>query len=120
MQGVDGPHDQLSIQLEVAPDWVVLRVYGELDVASAPLLRADLDLAELMHTPPRIAVECSEVSFCDSSGLGLLAGAWNRLRRAGGDLVLVRPQAQMLRRLRWTGLAERLTIRWALPGEGAW
>ncbi len=112
----NGPKDHLSVQMEIGHDWLILRVSGELDFASVPQLGADLDLVTLMRTPPRVAVELSRMSFCDSSGLGLLVGTWNRLRAAGGELVLVRPQAQMLRRLRRTGLAGRLSIRSALPG----
>ena len=114
----NGLEDHLSVQMEISSEWMILRVSGELDFASVPQLGADLDLAGLMRTPPRVAVDLSRMSFCDSSGLGLLVGAWRRLRAAGGELVLVRPQAQMLHRLLRTGVAGRLSIRTALP-DGA-
>jgi anti-sigma B factor antagonist len=117
VRDADEPADQLSVEAEMAQGWLVIRVDGEIDIGSVPLLSAEFDLAALTCTPPQVAVDLSRVSFCDSSGLGLLAKTSKRLRAIGGDLVLIRPQAQMLRRLQWAGLTERIGIRSVLPGS---
>ncbi len=63
-------------------DAVVVRVIGELDLATAPQLREILaDLASLgaLH----VTVDLGELAFVDSSGLGVLVTGLKRLRAAG-------------------------------------
>lgn len=80
----------------------VVEVIGEIDAYTAPLLRATL--TEL--TAParyRIAVEMSQVTFMDSSGLGVLVGAVKRAKSGGGGVALVGCGEHILRVLRVTG-----------------
>jgi anti-sigma B factor antagonist len=75
----------------------VIQAAGDLDVSSAPLLRAAL--AAALPAPgtvngsasgsPNAIVDLTGVPFCDSVGLGVLVEAHNRARRARGRLVLV-------------------------------
>jgi len=87
----------------------VLRVRGEIDVASAPEFHARLsDLAG--RGPEVIMVDLSEVSFIDSTGLGVLVGAVGDMRARGGDLRLVVTQPQIIKLLELTGLDEVFTV----------
>lgn len=47
----------------------MIRVSGELDLATAPLLRAAVDHVRRTHVPVRVAVDLSRVTFADSHGL---------------------------------------------------
>jgi len=65
----------------------VLEVAGEIDVATSPVLRAELiDL--LGDAPARVTLDFARVSFIDSSGLGVLVGALKRLREHSPEAVL--------------------------------
>ena len=91
------------------PGVPVLRVRGEIDVASAPEFHASV--SDLIGREPEIViVDLGEVSFIDSTGLGVLVGAQKQLRDAGGDLRLVVTQPQITRLLELTGLDEVFTI----------
>jgi anti-anti-sigma factor len=63
----------------------VLAVAGEIDVATYPALRTALDD---LHKGGfcRIIVDLSEVTYCDSTGIGVLAMYAKRLLDAGGRL----------------------------------
>jgi anti-sigma B factor antagonist len=76
-------------------DCAVLRVTGEVDVYTAPLLRADL----------------GRVDFLDSTGLGALVGGLKRLREAGGSLALVISTPRILRIFQITGLTKALAVQ---------
>jgi len=87
----------------------VLRVRGEIDVASAPEFHARLsDLAG--RGPEVIMVDLSEVSFIDSTGLGVLVGAEKELRQDGRELRLVVTRPQIMRLFQLTGLDEVFTV----------
>ena len=54
--------------------------------------------------PSSIVLDLSEVTFLDSTGLGVLITGLKRCRSAGGDLVLVTAQPNVLKVLEITGL----------------
>ncbi|MFI5046104.1 MAG: STAS domain-containing protein [Acidimicrobiia bacterium] len=65
----------------------VLEVIGEIDVATSPVLRSELaDL--LADSPNSVTLDFAQVSFIDSSGLGVLVGALKRLRETSPGAAL--------------------------------
>ncbi|GAA4222223.1 anti-sigma B factor antagonist [Streptosporangium album] len=68
---------------------MVVQASGELDMAVAPRLRAEVEHA--LETPghPCLVLDLTEVPFCDSVGLGILVGALTRVRDTRGRLILV-------------------------------
>ena len=87
----------------------VLTVRGEVDVSTAPELRERLlGLAERGRTVA--VVDLSEVSFVDSTALGVLVSGVKRLRSAGGDLRLVVTQPHITKVFEITGLTEVFKI----------
>ena len=60
----------------------VVVVKGEVDVATSPQLRNELN-ALIARGARSITIEFGEVSFVDSSGLGVLVGTYKRLREEG-------------------------------------
>jgi anti-sigma B factor antagonist len=103
--------DELTVQMEINGDWTLLHVAGALDLHTVPLLVARLELAAEVTEPPNIAVEISELRFCDSSGLNLLVRTHKRVLAKGGRLLLIRPADQVKKLLKWTGLYRVFDIR---------
>lgn len=71
-------------------DWAVLRVSGELDLVTSPMLRQRVHdvVAEGHHS---LVVDLSDVFFCDSSGVGVLIAARRLIRSCQGRLRLILP-----------------------------
>jgi anti-sigma B factor antagonist len=87
---------------------VVVRLGGELDLYNAPIVRQVLaDVAE--GKPSRVVVELSEVSFIDSTALGVLIEARTKLpnRRA---FLLASPRVETRRALQVSGLDRHLSV----------
>ncbi len=87
----------------------VIAASGEIDLFTAPELKKVLtdaiDSGEL-----RIAIDLSEVSFLDSTALGVLIGAVKRLRSRGGALAIVNTDSSIAKTFEITGLDQIFTI----------
>ena len=79
----------LAIERKDIEDTAVIAVRGELDIATAPELRAALMQAIEQHPGARLIADLEGLEFIDSAGLGILVGGRKRARTTGGDLVLV-------------------------------
>ena len=92
------------------PSGVVLTVAGELDAHSSPLLRTKL-LELVAGEDQEVVVDLAGVSFCDSTGLGVLVGAHRRMAASERTLTVqsVRPAVRHL--LEVSGLDQVLLVR---------
>lgn len=78
-----------EVQTEERPDALWLIAAGELDIAQADRVEAELDEAAAAGRP--LVVDLTAVTFCDSSGLAALLHARRRhpqLRYVPGEAVL--------------------------------
>jgi anti-sigma B factor antagonist len=94
-------------------DTAVLRVVGEVDIATSDRLRGRLrDLLEPARTSPvrHLVVDAARLEFLDLTGLRVLLGAEAELRRRGGTLVVRSPGRRVLRVLRLLDPGGRLRV----------
>ncbi|SOD63602.1 anti-anti-sigma factor [Streptomyces zhaozhouensis] len=80
----------LTVRAEQRGEWTVLRVVGELDLATSPTVRQRVHDA-VADGRRRVVLDLSEVLFCDSSGVGVLVGARRLMRSCAGELRLILP-----------------------------
>ncbi|MGH9291387.1 MAG: STAS domain-containing protein [Acidimicrobiales bacterium] len=92
----------------------VLVVRGEIDVSTAPELRDRL-LRTAHDGHSTVVVDLSEVTFLDSTALGVLVSGLKRFRAAGGDLRLVVTGRSVSKVLEITGLVEVFPIFETVP-----
>jgi anti-sigma B factor antagonist len=86
----------------------VVRLVGELDIASVPQVEAVLRRAEEDVKP--LVLDLSRLNFIDSSGLRLVLGADARARQAGVSLTIVRGPEPVRRVFRIAHLDDRLSF----------
>ncbi|MER7547967.1 STAS domain-containing protein [Spirillospora sp. NPDC127506] len=106
---------RLSVEFGAAGPWLTVALGGELDVVTVPALLDEVGLLIGQKTPPRIALELSQVSFCDSSGINAFIRLWKRAGAVGGELVLLRPPAKLAELLSRVGLDGYLHVCGRLP-----
>ncbi|BAU85214.1 STAS domain-containing protein [Streptomyces laurentii] len=70
--------------------WTVLRIRGELDLVTSPLIRKRVHAA-VAGGRHDVVLDLSAVRFCDSSGVGVLIAARRLMRSCGGRLRLILP-----------------------------
>jgi anti-sigma B factor antagonist len=82
---------------------VEVRLIGDLDIATAPLLREGL-LGVLEGDPRQITLDMADLSFIDSTGLSVVVGAFNRARQDGREVVLRNPRPPTRKVLEISGI----------------
>lgn len=92
-----------------AEDEPVVKIVGELDLATAPRLREALvDLSK--QGAKQVTIDLAEMEFIDSTGLSVLVAALKRMREDGGDLALQSPSAAAMKVFEITGATRVFTI----------
>jgi anti-sigma B factor antagonist len=95
----------------------VVSVTGELDIATAE--QAYIYLTDVIDAfPAPVSVDLSGLTFCDASGLGVLAKIARHARQAGRQLRLVAARPSLLKIMRITGLDR--TFPELVPSVGAY
>jgi anti-sigma B factor antagonist len=91
----------------------IVSLGGEVDVHTAP--RLDEEIAGAIETGARrVVVDLAGTSFIDSTVVGVLLRAHQRLLGDEGQLVLVSDDPRILRVFQLTGLDRRFTIERSL------
>lgn len=95
-----------------APDGVVvLTVTGEVDMSTAPRLRAELvRLTTESSVRPRVVVDLVGVDLLDTTGLSAILEGVKRCSLRDGALELARAEPQVLRELELTRVLDSLPV----------
>ncbi len=109
-----GLHEPPVASIQERGTAIVVDLAGELDLYNAHLAREAL-LGAAGRTPERLVVDLSEVTFIDSTGLGVLVETRTRLtnRRA---FLLVAPGVETRRALEISGLDRHFALHDTLDG----
>jgi anti-sigma B factor antagonist len=102
--------EHFRTEVSRAADRVVVKLFGELDLATAPQLRETLvsigsDLAI------EVVLDLEELKFIDSVGLSVVIAEHKRLHASGGALVIQYPSTRTRKLFDVSGLSSYLTIR---------
>ena len=97
-------------------DLAVLALNGELDMASAPLLRDRIGRLMAAHSS-HILLDLSELSFCDSAGLNAFVQGDRACTARGGWLRVTRVTGHVARVIELSGLDEVLIYRPERDGD---
>ncbi|AOT70453.1 STAS domain-containing protein [Geosporobacter ferrireducens] len=82
--------------------WVVM-VAGEIDIYTANCLKETLiNLINERNTD--IQINCEELDYIDSTGLGVLIGALKRLKQDNKNIIITKPKQNISKLLNITGL----------------
>jgi anti-sigma B factor antagonist len=99
---------EFDVQLEMLPDsGAVVRVQGDLDLATAPALEESIEAA---GAPSVLVLDLSGCTFVDSAALRLITQTARNLEQAGGRLSLVVTDPSIRRVLEITAVDTMLPV----------
>ena len=99
------------MQIATTPgsDRYLITVSGEVDLATSPELDVAI-IAAIDSGTTSVVIDLTDVSFMDSSGLGVIVRALKRCREAENDLDLVITNERVLKVFGITGLDQVIPI----------
>lgn len=108
----------MNMKMEIGQnnEEIVVKVYGEIDVYTAPKLRETLfSLTEQRRVD--LTIDLSGVAYMDSTGLGVFVGTFKQVRANEGAFRLIGLSDRLKRLFKITGLAEIMQIASMNEGE---
>jgi anti-anti-sigma factor len=99
----------LDLSTRLVAQRAVVAVAGEVDLETASQL-SDHALVALREVSPHIALDVSDVSFMDSTGLKVLLSVARRSEAAKGSFAVVGASRTVLRLLSLTGLDQAFPL----------
>ncbi len=97
----------MSAKIKYEKDKITVILEGELDHHSAAIIRASIDDAILVNRPKKLILDFGEITFMDSSGVGLVMGRYRLLNTLGGEIEMINLPERIYRVMKLAGL-ERL------------
>lgn len=101
----------LAITIEAQDGMVLMRVAGEIDLATSEQWRASLGSVVADAVAQHLIVDLSDVSFISSEGIGTLVTTQQRLAEQGGRLEVVASDRTVVRAIELLGLAALFNLR---------
>lgn len=105
----------VSIKMTENDNAVHVSLSGEIDAYTAPKVRDEL-MKHANKKGMQLVVDLSEVTYMDSTGLGVFVGLFKQLRTNEGDLTLTGMSERLQRLFDITGLADVMEINTEVEG----
>jgi stage II sporulation protein AA (anti-sigma F factor antagonist) len=94
----------LKITTEIKQRTLIVRVEGELDMHVATMFRTTVEEALEKSGVKNLILNLADVTFIDSSGLGVILGRYKRISQQGGKMSAVQLQPQVEKIFELSGL----------------
>jgi anti-sigma B factor antagonist len=98
-----------SVAVTEQAEGAIVRVAGEVDIVTAPVLHRHLE-SVIAASRPTVVIDLSDTTFLDARGVGVLVATRKQIVRYGGRLVVRHPPPLVRRVLELAEQADRLEI----------
>ncbi len=100
----------MPVYITFEDDMMMAKIIGDIDHHTAKDIREDIDTALFDHKPKVLYLDYKEVTFMDSSGIGLIMGRYKQMQLLEGELRVINVSAQLKKVMRVAGLDKLAVI----------
>ncbi len=100
----------MEMKLKLNQRTLIVSLTGELDHHSAEQIRLLIERAITERDAKNLIFDFSDLSFMDSSGIGMIIGRYKLIRSIGGGVVLVCPSPRMKKLVTMSGLSRLIPV----------
>ena len=97
----------MAVKIECSGRVVIAYLDGEIDHHSAFELRTSIDAAIKDNAPEMLVLDFKNITFMDSSGIGLVMGRYRALAGTGAEIHITNTSPQIYKVMKLAGM-ERL------------
>lgn len=101
----------MPVKLTADGDKLTLLLSGEIDHHSSKEIREEADACILKTHPKEIILDFKNVTFMDSSGIGLIMGRYRLASSYGASVTVTETSAYLKRVMRIAGIDSIVTIK---------
>ena len=94
----------MAIEINVTGEVVTAYLSGELDHHTAKIMRETIDSAVELNMPSLLVLDFRDISFMDSSGIGLVMGRYRNLIKSGAQLHITGTPPHIYKMLKLAGI----------------
>ena len=100
----------MPVRIETSGEVVTAYLSGELDHHAARGIREDIDAAVDRDMPTLLILDFGEITFMDSSGIGLVMGRYRKLQQTGAELHVANTPPHIYKVMKLAGLEKLAKI----------
>ena len=101
----------MKLEIRTENGKAIATLSGEIDHHNARELRSELDRYIIKSQPKMLEMDFGNITFMDSSGIGLIMGRSKLMRECGGSLEVCNTQPYIRRVLKLSGIERIVTIK---------
>ena len=99
----------MPVNFYVTGEVLTARLEGELDHHAAVAIRQEIDITIDSARPTLVIIDFRNLTFMDSSGIGLVMGPYKKTQEIGAELHIANTSPQIYKVMRLSGI-ERLAV----------
>lgn len=100
---------KIDVEMKLENDILIAFLKGEIDHHTASNIRSILDIKIESSHPKLLILDFTNISFMDSSGIGLVMGRYKLMKYFGGNLKIINPSPQIRKVMNLAGF-DRLAV----------
>lgn len=100
----------MLIEPRVTRDTLVIRVGGEMDLKVSGEFRSEIDRLLDEFESRNLILDLQDVTFIDSSGLGVILGRYKKVANCGGKMAISGARPQVFRILELSGVLRIINL----------
>ncbi len=98
------------MSIEINSQTLTAHLSGDIDHHTAAAMRTEIDRAVKSAPIDKLILDFSNVSFMDSSGIGLVMGRYKLINELGGKLIVADPPAYIAKVMKLSGIGRLCEI----------
>lgn len=99
----------MAVNICLTDEEMTAYLSGEIDHHNAKEIREEIDDTAQRAKPPLLVLDFKDVTFMDSSGIGLVMGRYAQMQELGGELRVVNLSGHIRKVMKLAGL-DRLAV----------
>lgn len=101
----------LNCKMSIRKDSLFLRLQGDMDQLTSSDLRVKLNETIIKYNIRNLIFNFKEVTFIDSSGIGVIIGRYNQIKKNGGTIFLCEMSETLEKIIKFSGLGRICVIK---------